>query len=92
MNPRLNESTVEEAALSWKLGRRGKFIVLPQRVTTSGRKLRTYSAREILGLFVRAAIGGRRELRKREGLEVWYGERREDTMAPVPPGRGPRTS
>jgi hypothetical protein len=47
-------------------------------VTTSGRKLRAYSAREILGLLTRLALGGPKSVRRREGLELWYGDRRPD--------------
>jgi glycosyltransferase involved in cell wall biosynthesis len=75
----------EEAAMSRALGRRGRFVVLRQFVTTSGRKLRAHSAREILGLLARLAFTGRRALRKREGLEVWYGERRVDPDGPAEP-------
>lgn len=45
----------EEAAMSRALGRSGKFVVLRESVTTSGRKLRTHSAREILGIMARFA-------------------------------------
>jgi glycosyltransferase involved in cell wall biosynthesis len=75
----------EEAAMSRALRRQGRFVVLREYVTTSGRKLRAYSAREILGLLARLALGGRRALRRREGLEVWYGERRRDPGATPSP-------
>lgn len=68
----------EEAFLSWALHRQGSFIILRERVVTSGRKLRAYSGREILGGLLRLAVGGRKALGRREGLEIWYGERRED--------------
>lgn len=68
----------EEAALSRALHRQGRFVVLRDRVTTSGRKLRAHSAREILGLLLRLALGGRKSLAQRDGLEIWYGERRAD--------------
>jgi hypothetical protein len=73
----------EEAALSRALHRCGRFVVLRKPVTTSGRKLRAHSAREILGLLVRLALTGPRALRRREGLDVWYGERRRDPGGPV---------
>jgi len=68
----------EEAMMSQSLKRRGRFVVLRASVSTSGRKLRAYSAREILGLLARLALSGPKSVRRREGLEVWYGERRED--------------
>jgi glycosyltransferase involved in cell wall biosynthesis len=68
----------EEAVLSRALHRQGRFVVLREYVTTSGRKLRAYSAREILGLLARLALGGKKSVQRREGLELWYGERRPD--------------
>jgi glycosyltransferase involved in cell wall biosynthesis len=68
----------EEAALSRALHRQGRFIVLRESVTTSGRKLRAHSAREILGLLARIALTGPRSLRQRKGMDIWYGERRKD--------------
>jgi glycosyltransferase involved in cell wall biosynthesis len=68
----------EEAAMSRALRRQGKFVVLRESVTTSGRKLRTHSGRELLGIMTRLALTGARSVRRREGLDVWYGERRLD--------------
>src|SRR6185437_2356605 len=66
---------VEEAALSRALHRQGRFIILRELVTTSGRKLRAYSAREIVWLLARLALTGPKAVRRRDGLELWYGER-----------------
>jgi glycosyltransferase involved in cell wall biosynthesis len=71
----------EEAVMSRRLGRQGRFVVLREAVTTSGRKLRAYSAREILGLLARLACAGRNAVRRRDGLEIWYGKRRPDPEA-----------
>ncbi len=68
----------EEAAMSRKLGRQGRFVILRETVTTSGRKLRAYSAGEVLGLLARLACVGPRMVRQRQGMELWYGERRPD--------------
>lgn len=68
----------EEIAMSRSLKRHGRFVVLRQSVATSGRKLRTYSALEILRMAARLAVRGPTALRSREGLELWYEERRED--------------
>jgi GT2 family glycosyltransferase len=73
----------EEAAMSRALARYGRFVVLRQSVVTSGRKIRAHSAREILSLLVRFALRGRKALRQREGLEIWYGDRRRDPDAPT---------
>jgi hypothetical protein len=53
-------------------------VILREAVTTSGRKLRTQSNREFLRLLARLALRGPRTLRDRRGLDLWYGERRED--------------
>jgi glycosyltransferase involved in cell wall biosynthesis len=68
----------EEISISRALKRLGKFIVLREPVTTSGRKLRIYSGREILRLFARFIFAGPKALKQRDGLEVWYGGRRDD--------------
>jgi hypothetical protein len=68
----------EEVAISRALRKRGQFVILREYVTTSGRKLRAHSAWEILSLSGRLALSGRKSLRRRRGLELWYGERRTD--------------
>lgn len=65
----------EEIDFSQRLKRQGRFVVLHERVITSGRKIRTHSALQILGLFARVAITGPKALQRREGLELWYGPR-----------------
>lgn len=73
----------EEAVLSRALHRLGRFVILREHVVTSGRKLRAHSAREVLGGLLRLALGGRRAMESRAGLEIWYGERRKDPGADV---------
>jgi len=73
----------EEVALSLALRRLGRFVVVPQYVTTSGRKLRTYSTRELFAPLLRFLFRGRRLLRDRRGLDIWYGDRRPDPKAGV---------
>lgn len=68
----------EEIALSRALHKHGRFVVLKESVVTSGRKLRTYSGKEMFGTMIRIALGGRRALRDRRALGMWYGPRRED--------------
>ena len=68
----------EEAVLSRALRRRGRFVLLRTAVMTSGRKLRAHSAREVMGTLLRLAFMGPRAVRRRDGLELWYGQRRAD--------------
>jgi len=68
----------EEVILSQALRARGRFVVLAEPVITSGRKLRAYSARELFGAMARLALGGRKAVQRREGLDLWYAERRPD--------------
>ncbi|HUA90805.1 MAG TPA: glycosyltransferase [Steroidobacteraceae bacterium] len=68
----------EEVFLSRALRRRGRFVILRETVTTSGRKLRSHSGREVLRGLWQAGSGGRRTMGRRQGLEIWYGARRKD--------------
>lgn len=68
----------EELVMSQALKRQGKFVVLRQTVTTSGRKLRTHTAREMLIVLGRLALRGSKVIKQRQGMELWYGERRDD--------------
>jgi glycosyltransferase involved in cell wall biosynthesis len=68
----------EEIWMSRALKRHGRFVVLREAVMTSGRKLRMYSGKEVLRLFAGILVAGPKALRRRDGLDVWYGGRRED--------------
>ncbi len=68
----------EELAMSRALHRQGRFVVLREPVTISGRKLRACSARELLVLLARLLVVGPKRWEQRTGLELWYGERRDD--------------
>jgi glycosyltransferase involved in cell wall biosynthesis len=68
----------EEAFMSRALKRQGPFVVLRESVLTSGRKLRAHSLREVLGVFARVAFFGLKRIRTRQGLDIWYGNRRDD--------------
>jgi len=68
----------EELVMSQALKRHGKFVVLREAVRTSGRKLRTHSLREMLGILGRLALRGPVAVKQREGMELWYAERRND--------------
>ena len=68
----------EDVALSRALARQGRFVILREAVYTSPRKLRTFSAGEHLRLLLRFAVRGRRMLRRRDALPLWYDPRRDE--------------
>jgi len=67
----------EEIYFSLALRRLGRFRLLREPVVTSGRKLRMYSAREILGNSLSIILRGPRAARSRAGLHIWYDGKRE---------------
>jgi glycosyltransferase involved in cell wall biosynthesis len=69
----------EDAAFVRALKRRGRFAVPGPTVVTSGRKLRAHSARRILGEAWRWIRHGRGAYQRREGLDLWYGDRPFDS-------------
>lgn len=68
----------EEVALSRALARRGSFVILREEVLTSGRKLRTHTADELLRMLTRGLMAGPDVVRSRQRLDFWYAERRKD--------------
>ena len=68
----------EELAFSLALRRGGRVVILRERVTTSGRKLRSHAGRDMLAFIGHVLWRGPRALRSRERLSIWYGERRSD--------------
>jgi glycosyltransferase involved in cell wall biosynthesis len=68
----------EELFLSRALARQGRFVVLRERVVTSGRKVRAYSGWEVFRTMARLGLHGTRAVRSRKHLDFWYGERREE--------------
>jgi len=68
----------EELVMSRALKRQGRFVILREAVVTSGRKLRTHSGLEVLALMGRLALRGTKGVKRRQGMELWYGERREE--------------
>ena len=68
----------EEIVMSRALRNRGRFVVLREAVTTSGRKLRTHSGVEVLKILTRLALLGSHAVKQREGMELWYAKRRQD--------------
>ena len=65
----------EEWALSRALGRIGRFRVLREHVVTSGRKLKTVALRDVLKTGWTGLWRGKRALRERDLLGIWYGKR-----------------
>ncbi len=68
----------EEIALSVALKKVGRFVILREAVLTSGRKLRTYTGFEVLGIMARGALSGGKMLERRDQMGLWYDPRRED--------------
>ena len=75
----------EEIALSVALKKVGRFEILRECVLTSGRKLRTYSGLEVLGIVTRGALSGGKMIERRDQMGLWYDPRREDPGLPRPP-------
>lgn len=74
----------EEIYFSMALRKLGRFRILREPVITSGRKLRMYSAREILGNSLSVILRGPRAARSRKGLHIWYDGKRERRSAFAP--------
>jgi glycosyltransferase involved in cell wall biosynthesis len=77
----------EEVAFGRRLKRLGRFVILRECVITSARKLRAHTARQLLGVGLRLALGGRRSSQTRVGLDYWYGPRGAERNPPLPGGQ-----
>src|SRR6266487_1752826 len=71
----------EEVYFSLALRKLGRFKVLREPILTSGRKLRMYSARQVLVRSFWIVIGGPTAARSRDKLDVWYDGKREKRAA-----------
>jgi glycosyltransferase involved in cell wall biosynthesis len=67
----------EEVYFTMALKKLGRFKLLRDRVVTSGRKFRLYSARYLLSQSFALAFGGRRGVQSRDKLDLWYDGKRE---------------
>lgn len=76
----------EEVLFARTLRKLGRFTIVRAAVLTSGRKLRTYPARELLGTLARLGVRGRKGIANREGLDLWYAPRPEDPGCPTRTG------
>ena len=68
----------EEIFLSRALQKIGRVVILREEVVTSGRKLRTHSAWDMIRLLGLLLVHGPRLLRSRDRLSFWYGDRRHE--------------
>jgi glycosyltransferase involved in cell wall biosynthesis len=80
----------EEVYFSQALKKLGRFRLLADPVVTSGRKLRMHSARHVLGRSLGIILRGKRGVRSRENLDLWYDGKRE-TKAREPAARNARS-
>ncbi len=74
----------EEIYFSQALKKLGRFTLLDEPVVTSGRKLRMNSARYILSRSILILFRGKRGVRSRDNLDLWYDGRREVKGETVP--------
>jgi hypothetical protein len=75
----------EEIYFSRALKKLGRFRVLADPVVTSGRKLRMHSAGQILGLTVGIVLRGKRGVKSRDKLDLWYDGKRETKLPATAP-------
>ena len=75
----------EEVYFTMALKKHGRFKLLREPIITSGRKLRMHSAWQILGLSVGLLLRGKRGVKSRDKLDLWYdGKRETDAPKPAP--------
>ena len=72
-----NYYAAEELWFVAALKRQGRFVILPETVVTSGRKIRAHSFLSLARLSTRLILRGSSGLRSRRGLEYWYEPERE---------------
>ena len=80
----------EEVYFTLALKKLGRFKLLREPIATSGRKLRMHSAAHLLVQFSMIVFGGKRFVRSRDKLDIWYDGKREtkprDPMTGSAPG------
>ena len=74
----------EEGFMTMALRREGRFVVLWERVLTSGRRFRKNSGSELLGGFLKAIVSPVKMVTRRASVEkIWYdSDRTEDERMP----------
>jgi glycosyltransferase involved in cell wall biosynthesis len=73
----------EELYFTKAVKKQGRYKVLREPIVTSGRKLRMHSGWHILGLSMGLLFRGKRGVKSRDKLDLWYDGKRE-TNAPTP--------
>ena len=68
----------EDIAISRALRRIGRFVILRESVHTSARKVRTFGLLDHVRFLLLFSLQGRRALRSRRALGLWYGPRRDE--------------
>ena len=71
----------EEAYLTLALRKRGPFKILRTPIVTSARKVRMHPPRFVLAQSFFIFFGGKRALRRRHKLDLWYDGKREHKAA-----------
>ena len=79
----------EEVYFTLALKKIGRFKLLREPIVTSGRKLRMHSAGHILARSLMLLIGGKRAVRSREKLDIWYDGKRETKTRNAVSGSAP---
>jgi len=69
----------EDLVFSRGLKRHGRFVILPEPVFTSARKLRAYSGWKLMAMTGSMLLRGPKALKQRRGLEFWYDRQRQDS-------------
>ena len=67
----------EEVYFTMALKKLGRFKLLREPIVTSGRKLRLYSGRAVVGRLFSLMLRGPQAVRSRERLGIWYDGKRE---------------
>lgn len=67
----------EEVYLTLALRKRGRFVILHEPIITSARKVRMHRPRFVLSQSFFIVFGGKRSLRRRDKLDLWYDGKRE---------------
>ena len=68
----------EEVYLTLTLKKLGPFVILRDPIVTSARKVRMHRPRVVLSQSFFILFGGKRALRSREKLDLWYDGKREN--------------
>ncbi len=71
----------EELYFTLALRKLGRFVILREPITTSARKIRMHSARSFFAQWLGMLLGGKRVLRGRRHLDLWYDGKREQNRA-----------